>query len=220
MSPTPERVKQLLESADFGDRLKAVNLIRELEPAIGFELLKTAAADSNVRVRYAAVSQFTTLGPQNRTEAEALLRQALMTDPEPDVQAAAADALGGLQCTDAFEDLQSVYHGTEEWLVKFSIIAALGELGDRRAFDLLQSALDSSNELVATAAIGSLGELKDDRAIPILLKYVDADDWQVRHRVVQALSQFDTPETKAALKTLSQDRAAAVAETAKHHLGN
>ncbi len=218
MTPTPESVKQLLESSDFGDRLRAINQIRDLDPAIAFELLQTAVADSNVRVRYAALSQFTSLGRQDLPAALAILRPALLSDPEPDVQAAAADAIGALQLTEAFDDLQKVYEESQEWLVQFSIIAALGELGEMRAFDLLQTALQSQNELIATAAIGSLGELGDPRALPVLLSYLEADDWQVRHRLVQALAHFDEPEAEAALQKLSQDTAAIVADTAKHYL--
>lgn len=220
MSPTPDSVKQLLASADLGDRLRAVNQIRDLDPAIAYELLLTACVDGNPRVRYAAVSQLDSLGNQNRGKSLELLKDALLNDPEADVQAAAADALGGLQMTEALGDLTSIYKSTPEWLVQFSIISALGEMGDPEAFDLLVLALKSDIDLVATAAIGALGELGDDRAIPLLLPYAEAEDWQVRHRVTQALSKFDSPETKAALTKLSQDSSAAVAESAQQHLAN
>ena len=218
MSPTPDSIKQLIESSDLGDRLRGVNQARELDPADGYKLIMQASQDDNARVRYAAVSQLDTLGDQNRQETAKLLRHLLLNDPETDVQSAAADALGGLKLTEAFEELQSVYHATDEWLLKFSIVAALGELGDPRSFDLLAQALESDITLVSTAAIGSLGELGDPRAVPLLLPYVQADDWQVRHRVSLALGQFDTPEVKAALATLSQDTSATVADTAKRHI--
>ncbi|MEM1278988.1 MAG: HEAT repeat domain-containing protein [Cyanobacteria bacterium P01_H01_bin.152] len=218
MSPTPESVKQLIESSDLGERLRGVNQARELVTAIAYELIVQACKDDNARVRYAAVSQMDTLGHHDAQQTLTLLREALLHDPETDVQSAAADALGGLKMTVAFEDLQSVYNTTDEWLLKFSIVAALGELGDPRAFDLLAEALQSDITLVATAAIGSLGELGDPRAVELLLPYVQADDWQVRHRVTQALGQFDTPEVKAALAHLSQDTSSAVADTAKRHI--
>ncbi len=217
MSPTPESVKQLLESSDLGERLRAVNQLRELDKAIAFELVQKACSDQNPRLRYAAISQLDTLGQVDPQRALALLRQAITQDPEPDVQAAAADAIGGLQLTEAFEDLKALYESTSEWLVKFSIIAALGELGDPRAFELLTEALASEISLVSTAAIGSLGELADPRALPLLLPFVDADDWQVRHRLTQALSHFDDPQAQAALAKLTEDTSAAVADAAKHH---
>ncbi len=218
MSPTPESIKELIESSDLGDRLRGVNQARELDPAAGYKLIMQASQDDNARVRYAAVSQLDTLGDQNRQDTATLLRHLLLNDPETDVQSAAADALGGLKMTEAFEELQSVYNATDEWLLKFSIVAALGELGDPRSFDLLTQALESDITLVSTAAIGSLGELGDPRAVPFLLPYVQADDWQVRHRVTQALGQFDTPEVKAALTKLSQDTSATVADAAKRHI--
>lgn len=218
MAHTPESVGALLQSEDYGDRLRAMNQLRDLDPAIAFELVQTAARDGNTRVRYAAISQIATLGQDDPNRVAALLRTILKTDPEPDVQAAAADTIGALRLTEAYEDLEALYHRTPEWLVQFSIVAALGELGDPRAFDLLQTALAADNELISTAAIGALGELQDDRALPLLLGYTDSADWQVRHRLVHALSHFSQPEARAALQGLAQDASPIVAEAAVHHL--
>lgn len=221
MSVTPESVRNRLSSEDFGERLSALNQLRQLEPSIAFEIIQPAIADQSVRVRYAAVSQMSTLGRCNLTAALEILRRCLLEDPEPDIQAAAADALGALKLTDAYEDLERLYHTTPEWLVKFSIIAALGELGDSRAFNLLETALKDDNELIQTAAIGSLGELGDPRAIPLLLSNVTNSDWQIRHRVAQALNRFDqnSLEVRTALENLSKDEVEPVAQEAKASLG-
>ncbi|MBD3880216.1 HEAT repeat domain-containing protein [Phormidium tenue FACHB-886] len=219
MSTTPESVQDLLNSEDFGDRLSGVNQLRQLNPAIAFQMIQPIVGDPNVRVRYAAVSQLSTLGVQNLPLSLEMLRRCLLEDPETDVQAAAADSIGALKLTEAFEDLQRLYHQTPEWLVKFSIVAALGELGDRRSFELLEDALQSDVELVQTAAIGSLGELKDERAVPLLLPFVNHSDWQIRYRVAQALSHFSTPEVRTALETLTQDEMPPVAQEAKAYLG-
>ncbi|PSB22325.1 phycocyanin alpha phycocyanobilin lyase [filamentous cyanobacterium CCP1] len=218
MSITPESVQELLSSDDFGQRLSAVNQLRQLDPKIAFEMIQSAIVDPSVRVRYAAVSQMSTLGQQNPTLALELLRRSLLEDPETDVQAAAADSLGALKLTEAYEDMERLYHQTSEWLVQFSIVAALGELGDPRAFSLLSTALESENELVKTAAIGSLGELGDDRALPLLLPFVSHQDWQIRHRVAQALSHFDSSESHAALEQLAHDEMEPVAHEAKAYL--
>ncbi|NJR76574.1 MAG: HEAT repeat domain-containing protein, partial [Scytonema sp. CRU_2_7] len=157
MSVTPESVKQLLNSEDLGDRLRAINQIRQLDPAMGFELIQNAVNDSNSRVRYSAVSQLDTLGQQDLNLSLNILRDRLRNDPEPDVQAAAADCLGALKLHEAFEDLQQLYQTSNEWIVQFSIIATLGEFNDPRALELLKTALSSDNDLVKTAAISSLG---------------------------------------------------------------
>lgn len=222
MSITPESVQALLASENFGDRLSAVNQLRQLDPAVAFTLIQPVAMDRNTRVRYAAVSQISSLGEQNRSAALVLLRRCLQ-DPEPDVQAAAADSLGALKLTDAFEDIKALYERSPEWLVQFSIVAALGELGDPRAFELLERALQSENDLVRTAAIGALGELGDQRAVELLLPLITDPDWQVRYRVTQALSHFahsNHSEVRPALERLSQDEYEPIAQGAKFYLSS
>ncbi|MBD2552122.1 MAG: HEAT repeat domain-containing protein [Limnothrix sp.] len=218
MTATPDQIRELLHSENLSDRLRAVNDIRALPPDQGFALIQLAIGDANTRVRYAAVSQFDSLGGQDPDRSLELLR-GLLSDPEPDVQAAAADCLGGLKLTAAYEDLVALYQSSGEWLVRFSILSALGELGDLRAVDVLLSALASDNELERLAAIGALGELADDRALPHLLPFMDSSDWQVRHRLALTLGQFDAPQARAALETLSQDAIAQVSEAAAAQLG-
>lgn len=218
MTATPDQIRELLHSENLSDRLRAVNDIRALPPDQGFALIQLAIGDANTRVRYAAVSQFDSLGGQDPDRSLELLR-GLLSDPEPDVQAAAADCLGGLKLTAAYEDLVALYQSSGEWLVRFSILSALGELGDLRAVDVLLSALASDNELERLAAIGALGELADDRALPHLLPFMDSSDWQVRHRLALTLGQFDAPQARAALETLSQDAIAQVSEAAVAQLG-
>ena len=217
MSVSPESVKQMLSSEDLGDRLRAVNQIRELEPAIALELVQIAINDRNARVRYSAVSQMDTLGGQNLPTALTVLRR-LLNDPEPDVQAAAADCLGALKLTEAFVDLQQLYHTTSEWLVKFSIVATLGELGDPRSFELLKEALTTEIDLVQTAAISSLGELGDKQAISLLVPYATNSDWQIRYRVVHALNRLGGTEAHSTLEALANDEVEAVAQEAKNCL--
>lgn len=218
MNVTPESVRVLLNSENFGDRIKGINQLRELEPSLAFELLQPSISDPNTRVRYAAVSQLDTLGRQNLEKSLTLLRDRLFNDPEPDVQAAAADAIGGLQLTSAFEDLQQLYHQTSEWLIQFSIISTLGELGDPRGFDLLKEALASDTGLVRTAAISSLGELEDPRAVPLLAPFASDEDWQVRYRLVQALERLGGLEAQSVLEKLAQDEVEQVAQEAQRSL--
>ena len=217
MSITPDTVKKKLESEDLGDRLRGVNEIRELEPAVGFELIQSAITDANARVRYSAVSQFDTLGTQDLDKSLSLLR-GLLQDPEADVKAAAADCLGGLKLVAAFDDLQQLYQSTEDWIIKLSVIAALGELGEPRGFELLKQALSEDNDLVKTAAISSMGELGNAEAISILAPYSKDSDWQIRFRVAQALNRLGTPEAKPVLESLANDEVEAVAEEAKKNL--
>ena len=214
---SPDTIRELLQSEDFGDRIKGINLLRTLEPGLAFEMILPLCEDTKARVRYAAISQVSTLGEQDRQKALPLLQTAL-SDAEPDVQAAAADSLGALKLTEAFDDLKALYEATPEWLVKMSVVACLGEMGDARAFDLLKAALSADNSLVAVSAIGALGELKDERAIPLLIPYAESDDWQIRHRIAQALGHFSQhADVRPILQSLAQDASEVVAETARRH---
>ncbi len=218
MSITPESVQELLDSDDYGDRLRGVNQLRQLQQGTAFKMVQPLVGDQNARVRYSAVSQFDTLGNQDLQTSLKLLRDRLLHDSEADVQAAAADALGALKITEAFEDLAKLYHNTSEWLIQFSIIATLGEMGDPRGFELLKEALDSDNNLLQTAAIGSFGELKDPRAIPLIIPYAEDSDWQIRYRLVQALGNIGGEQAQATIEKLAQDEVGQVAEEAKRHL--
>ena len=218
MSITPESVKDLLDSEDFGERIRGLNQLRQLDHQKAFEMVKPLVTDDNTRVRYAAVSQLDTLGTENKDTTLEMLRDRLFNDPEPDVQAAAADAIGGLKLTEAFDDLDKAYHNTSEWLVQFSIIAALGELGEPASFSLLEEALHSNNNLLQTAAIGSMGELGDSKAIPLLSNFVEHEDWQIRFRLVQALGRLGGEEAKAMITKLVDDKSDRVAQEAKNNL--
>lgn len=218
MSITPESVQELLNSEDFGERIRGLNQLRQIDPKTAFDLVQPMITDKNTRVRYAAVSQLDTLGVTDKVTALELLRDRLFNDPEADVQAAAADAIGGLKLTEAFADLDNVYHATSEWLVQFSIIAALGELGEPKSFALLKEALHSNNNLLQTAAIGSMGELGDPQAIPFLKDFADHEDWQIRFRLVQALGRLGGEEAKAIITKLVDDESEQVAQEAKNNL--
>jgi len=215
MSVTPESVQQLLSSDSFSDRVRGLNQLRQIEPKLAFEMVKTLINDSNPRIRYAAVGQLDPLGQENPSEALVLLRDRLFNDPEVDVKSVAADVIGGLKLTEAYEDLQKVYETTPEWLLQMSIIATLGEMGDVRGFDLLKIALNSENSLIRTAAISSLGDLQIPDALPLLLPLATDKDWQVRFRLAIALGNFEKDKVEKVLTELAQDPFEQVAKTAQ-----
>jgi HEAT repeat protein len=206
-----ESITALVNSENKDDRIKALNLVRELEPAIAFGYIKQLVTDRNTRVRYAAVSQLATLGTEDLTESLTILRDRLVNDTEPDVQAAAADSIGALKLTAAFEDLQHLYETTPEWLVQFSIIAALGELGDPRGLKLLQTALTNETSLVQTAAIGAIGELGDPNGVDSILPFVTHPDWQIRYQLARSLRTLGGASTTASLAILATDEVEQVA---------
>jgi HEAT repeat protein len=218
MSITPESVKQLLDSSNFSDRIRGINQLRQIDATLALEMLIPLISDPNTRIRYAAVSALDTVGHANFNQSLALLRDRLLNDPEIDIQGAAADAIGGLKLTEAFEDLKAVYRNTSEWLLQISIIAAWGELGVAEGFDLLQDALTSETLLVQITAIGALGELGDPRAVALLTPLVNHEDWQIRHRVAQSLGHLGGDEAIQTLTILAQDSFEQVAQEAQRYL--
>ena len=143
------------------------------------------------------------------------LRDRLVNDPEPDVQAAAADAIGALKLVAAFDELLHLYQTTPEWLVQFSIIAALGELGEPRGLSLLKTALTSETILVQTAAIGAIGELGDASAVESLIPFVSHPDWQIRYQLARSLRALGGDVAQQNLAILATDEIEQVAQEAK-----
>ncbi len=214
----PESVQQLLTSEDYGDRIKGLNQLRQLDPKSAFVMVQPLVRDANERVRYAAVSQLDPLGNQDLDVALDLLRDRLFNDSELDVKAAAADAIGGLKLRAAYENLEQVYHNTSDWLLQLSIVAALGELGEPRGLELLKEALTSDNGLVKASAVSALGELGNPEAIPLLIPLVTDQDWQIRYRLAQALGRLGGKQAQETLTTLTQDSVEQVAKEAKQNL--
>ncbi len=214
-----DSLRQQLQSEDLGERLRAVNHVRNLEPKEAVELLLLAAQDSSARVRYAALSQLGTHPIANPDHVLPTLRQALVADPEVDVRAAAAACLGDLKAVVALPDLLAAYDRETEWLLQFSVIAALGELGDRGAFETIVTALAHENDLVRTAAAAALGDLADPRAVPHLASLAVDPDWQIRFRACLALGQIKDAATQPLLAQLTQDEHEQVAQAAQRALG-
>lgn len=216
IDPRIDALRLQLKSEEYGERMQALAQSRNLSISDRFEFVSIGSGDRNTRIRYDAVSQLATIGNHDLDKSLEILRDRLLNDPEMDVKAAAADAIGALKLTEAFTDLQKVYKSTNDWLMQFSIVAALGELGDVRGFELLADALtNNSNDLVKIAAIGALGELRDPRSLDLLLPSIDNPDWQIRHRLAQALANIGTEPAIAALKKLTTDPKEQVAEIAK-----
>ena len=216
MSPaTVEELNQLASSENWGDRIKAINQARELPGDEILPLLSTLATDSNTRVRYAAVSQIGTLDLSDKSVPTALLKDRLETDPEVDVRAAAAAALGDLKQPGTLQDLLASLEREDEWLIVLSIIAALGELGDPGAFDAVLAAASDDNVLVRATAASALGDLGDERGLEALQTLAGDSDWQTRHRVCIALGKIGGDAARSMLETLAGDEEAQVAATAQ-----
>lgn len=192
MAAADAPVAQQLASEDFLERIRGINRIEEVS-AISDRLsalIPMATEDPNQQVRYAAISRIASFDHGSLTEDDAkkaltAARFVMVNDKESSCQSGAADVIAGLKLTEGFDDLVDMFNTTSDWMLKFSITAGLGEMGDPKAFDFLISVLDNNNEqdfLLIAAAIGALGELGDERGIPVVEKYLSNEDAAIQER--------------------------------------
>lgn len=181
-----------LNSPDFLERVRGINRIDEIETTSDriSALIPLAIEDPNQQVRYAAISRIsnfdhTKLSEDDSEKVLTAARYVLSNDKESSCQSGAADVIAGLKLNDGFDDLVDAFNRTSDWMLKFSIAAGLGEMGDPKAFDFLTAILGNSQGddfLLTAAAIGALGELGDRRGLPVVEKYLDNEDSSVKER--------------------------------------
>lgn len=184
-------VQTLLESSDYIDRIRGVNRSGEIGDVHDRiqALLPIAGGDPNGQVRFCSLSHLASLKRDAISDEDAasvleVVREVLSSDVESSCRSGAADVIAGLRLRDGFDDLVACFRASGDWMLKFSIAAGMGELGDPRAFDFLSSILDdeASDELLITATVGALGDLGDMRALPLIERYMQSDEPSVKER--------------------------------------
>eukprot|EP00188_Purpureofilum_apyrenoidigerum_P002999 Plantae.Rhodophyta-Purpureofilum_apyrenoidigerum.ctg30456.p1 GENE.Plantae.Rhodophyta-Purpureofilum_apyrenoidigerum.ctg30456~~Plantae.Rhodophyta-Purpureofilum_apyrenoidigerum.ctg30456.p1 ORF type:complete len:225 (+),score=47.60 Plantae.Rhodophyta-Purpureofilum_apyrenoidigerum.ctg30456:63-737(+) len=194
MATNKDDVMSLVMSGDNFNRLKGVNMARDLEPMDCLETLSLTSKDPDLNVRYATVSQLAEAGKADPTKALDLLRDLIAHEKDSSVRAAVADAFCAIGIPEAYDDVESIFRDSDEVMVQFSILAGLGELGNPKAFGLLKEVLedDSTEELLKVAAIGALGELGDKRAEDIIRPFTQVEDATIKTRAEQALQALQS----------------------------
>jgi HEAT repeat protein len=109
-------------------------------------------------------------------------------DPNANVRAAAAKALGTLRYRKAVPQLVKALND-EEW-VCFSVLEALGELKEESSIDSIAGLLNSNSEAIRFAAIETLGKIGSSRAKPYLMEYASRADEIERNAALKSLIQI------------------------------
>ena len=191
---SPEEVRALLTSSDYVDRISALNRSRALGDERLAILLDLVQADPNAQVRYLAVAQLIDAGGADKAAVLPVVRAVMANDAETSVRAGAADVVCGLGLTEAYEDLVACYEANSDWMVKMSVVAGLGELGDGRAYEFLVDVLGAEDAsgmgMLHTAAVGALGELGDKRGVDVVKGWMDSEDGMMRDRAADAYKQL------------------------------
>jgi hypothetical protein len=138
-------------------------------------------------------------------DADGLIR--LLTDPDPDIQWKAAEALGRMGDTAARKLIERTHHVNR--VFRIGAIEALADIRERKAVEKLTDLLltDESAEVRWASAI-ALGEIGDAEAIPVLIGSLRDPDKYVRYGATLALDQLGwipaTPEDRGYYLTAAQ----------------
>jgi HEAT repeat protein len=217
-----DRIVRRLGAEDSEVRAAAADALGRSDPGLVRAALAGAIGDR--RLRAGVAHTYGRLGPDG---CATLLE--FLADRDPEVRAAAADALGrcGVSVTEALrESLRTESEdavrqalitalgriGDEEGIatiaaslkegsptVRFAAARALGQLGSAGAFEPLIRALEDPLPEIRIAALRSLGELGDSRASPVVARHLAHESREIRRTAAIALDDLGDP---AALRRL------------------
>jgi HEAT repeat protein len=115
--------------------------------------LRRALQHRDAAIRARAADELARAGD---LKAAALLRSALLADPDDHVREETAVALGRLRDRGSVEALISVLEGDRSAQVREEAALALGRLGDERAIPALLAAMNDRHTMVHRAAVQAL----------------------------------------------------------------
>jgi HEAT repeat protein len=139
-------------------------------------------------------------------------------DPDADVRAAAAEALGHQASPDAVPPLLGRLDDASP-SVRIQIVGALTRLGDRRAVVPLVGKVQDSSSEVREAVARALGDLGDTRASPALVLALRDQNNDVRRDALAALGRLHASDAVDAIAPFALDRNTALRIAALRALG-
>ncbi len=144
------------------------------------------------------------------------LLEKLQEDPDPEVKAACAYALGNLRARSALSSLSEILRNTrEETATRIAAAVAMGQMGREEGIGFLIKQLNSSEEKVRASAVDALRTV-GRAAERLLIRAAENRDTLVRWGAVAALGTIGGPRALPVLRQAVEDpnpsvRAAAVA---------
>ncbi|HAX79168.1 MAG TPA: phycocyanobilin lyase [Cyanobacteria bacterium UBA11372] len=202
-----QEIETSLNNPDFQYRLKAIAALKDYTPEVAIPLLTSKLHDGEFLVRTFVARE---LGKQQTAESFAALLEMIKFDNTPNVRAEAANSLS-LFGKVAASHLVSTFCQDDHWLVRRSILPALVELEcPTEILEVCIEALAGEDAGVQETAVDALATLagtnQHDGALSRLLELVNSDSEKIRLHLARALKHFDSPQAKAALSQLRQDR--------------
>ena len=124
-----------------------------------------------------------------------------LTDENPDVRTAAADALGRIGDVRAVEALVSAVRD-DNVLARVAAIRSLGRLGDPAAGQVLKAMVRDAVGLVSIAAIEALASIGPGEFLEVLDACLAQEDSEVLKQTARALRGIADPRSEEALRAL------------------
>ncbi len=172
-------------------RNTAMIILKEIGPA-SVQLLKPLLRDKDDDVRKFAVDLICEI---KECDYPKELTGILQNDPNPNVRASAAKAIGILHYEEALPEIMRALED-EEWVV-FSALEAVAMIKPDSSIDQVVSLLNNPSEAVRYAAIETLGEIGSYKAGKALISHLQRTDGIERTAVVKSLVRTgDTPSMR------------------------
>jgi len=128
-----------------------------------------------------------------------------LSDTDPEVRAAAAEALGKIGAKAAIQALENrMNDNAEESKVRVSAAVALGKMGNKKAIEFLINMLTDQDEVVRVRAASALSEVGKP-AVDLLLEALKSKEAQKRWGAAKALGEIGCKEAIPALAKATKD---------------
>lgn len=200
------QIESFLDNPNPQSRMKAITELRNYEPHLVVPLLKRRMYDEKFVVRsFVAMG----LGYKQTDEGFRLLIDLIEHDNDHNVRAEAANSLAKYG-SEAIPHLVELFRKDPDWLVRYSIFAAIDFTGRPEILlELCTLGIEENHPVVRQAAIASLEQLattnQASAALDILLSLVNSEHGLIRAQVAKILRRFDDPRAQSALTELRQD---------------
>jgi cyclophilin family peptidyl-prolyl cis-trans isomerase/HEAT repeat protein len=151
-------------------------------------LLKDMVTDSSLEVEEAAVYALRRLADKS---AASNLRFRLR-DTIPEIRMYAAQGLAAMKDTASLMSLSNALSREREWLVKVSLLRAIGEVGDKRVVKTLMNLLNpDENPDVLALDMEVIAKLKIDALYPKILPFLESDEPYIKGAAIVSLSRLN-----------------------------
>ena len=202
---------EAIRSEDLRDPSAALTQIMWPADLEAIQLLLDALVDEDPDVRIGAVY---TLGRVGVTKAFDAISEMMASDPDSDVRAAAAFALGDLR--DAGDDraTQSLIDGWD-WIgdqteVAVTLVRSLADRPPKQALPVFKDALNHPDERVRQLAAMGVWQMHDPATVPILLTALTDPSLNVQRIAIGALGDLRDGSVVSALVNHATGASAAI----------